>query len=182
MGKTAIVAALAAFTLCAGPALAQPSKPAPPAPAAAPDKTDSVAEFDKQMGAAEDNLRKMQEQMDALRKTQDPEARQRLLQEHWDTMQATMGMMHAMRGMDGRGCCVGGSRMGGPMMGGAARPGQPPDRGQMRRFYSGMTERQLKEHQYMMDQYMGMQQSLMQQMMWHQMMQRGPAGAPPATR
>ncbi len=188
MGKNAVAAALAAFTLCAGPVLAQPSKPTPTptAPAAAPGKSDSVAEFDKQMSTAEDNLRKMQEQMDALRKTQEPEARQRLLQEHWDTMQATMGLMQSMRGMDGRGCCLGGPGAGGPMMGrgpmmgSGGRQGQPPDRGQMRRFYSGMTERQLKDHQYMVDQYMGMQQSLMQQMMWHQLMQRGPAGTPPA--
>ncbi|WP_165596515.1 hypothetical protein, partial [Achromobacter xylosoxidans] len=156
MGKNAIAAALAAITLCAGPALAQPPKPAPVTPAAAPDKPDNVAEFDRRMNAVEDNLRKMHEQMDALRRTQDPEVRQRLLQEHGDTMQASMALMQAMRGMDGQGCCLGqpragGPMMGGPMMGNGARPGPPPDRGQMRRFYSGMTERQLKEHQYMMD-------------------------------
>lgn len=183
MKKTTIAAALAALTLSAGPLLAQPAKPAPDSPPArASQDKDSVAEFDKQMSAAEANMRKMQDQMDALRKTQDPEARQRLLQEHWETMQGTMRLMQSIRGAEDGGCCLYGPRRGGPMMGNGPGNGGggPGNRGNMRRFYSGMTDRQLKEHQYMMDQYMGMQQSLMQQFMWHQMMQRDRTGAPAA--
>lgn len=193
MKKIMIAAALAALALNAGPLWAQPAKPGPDSPPArASQNKDNVAEFDKQMSAAEANMRKMQDQMDALRKTQDPDARQRLLQEHWETMQGTMRLMQSIRGAEEGGCCLYGPRRGGPMMGNGPgsgpgngpgsgmRNGGPENRGNMRRFYSGMTDRQLKEHQYMMDQYMGMQQSLMQQFMWHQMMQGGRAGAPAA--
>jgi hypothetical protein len=48
-----------------------------------------VAEYDKQMAQAQENMKKMQEQMDKIRQTQDPQERQKLLQDHWATMQAT---------------------------------------------------------------------------------------------
>ena len=36
----------------------------------------------------------MQAQMDRIRQTQDPQERQRLLQEHWTTMQNAMSRWH----------------------------------------------------------------------------------------
>ena len=44
---------------------------------------------------------KMQEQMKQIRQTRDPQERQRLMREHWQTMQESMQMMHQGRGMDG---------------------------------------------------------------------------------
>ena len=44
---------------------------------------------------------KMQEQMKQIRQAKDPQERQRLMREHWQTMQESMQMMHQRRGMDG---------------------------------------------------------------------------------
>ena len=41
-------------------------------------------------------MKRMQEQMDKLRQTQDPQERQKLLQEHYATMQSAMTAMHGM--------------------------------------------------------------------------------------
>ena len=94
----------------------------------------------------------MQEQMEKIRQTQDPQERQKLLQEHWVTMQSGMEMMQGMWGPGMMGCCGAG-----PMMG---RPGMMGWRG-MGDYYSRLTPEQLKQRQYMMDQYMGMQQQMM---------------------
>ena len=45
-----------------------------------------VAKFDAQMAEIQKNLQKMQEQMDKINQTQDPQERQRLLKDHWTTM------------------------------------------------------------------------------------------------
>ena len=118
MKNTILAAALSAVVLSSMPALAQPASGAqanlePP----------NVQEFDKRMAQAQENMKKMQEQMDKINQTQDPEARQKLLQEHWATMQNNMQLMHGMWGPGGgMGCCMGGPGMGpgmtmGPMMG-----------------------------------------------------------------
>ena len=39
------------------------------------------------------NMEQMQSQMDKIRQTQNPQERQNLLQQHWATMQNSMGMM-----------------------------------------------------------------------------------------
>jgi hypothetical protein len=39
----------------------------------------------------------MQEQMDRLRQAQDPQERQRLMQEHWASMHSAMTTMHGMQ-------------------------------------------------------------------------------------
>jgi hypothetical protein len=109
-------------------------------------------------------MKTMQDEMDKIRQTQDPEVRKKLLQEHWTTMQSTMAMMGSMccgQGMTGSdGSMMGGGHMmggdmGGPMMG-------------MMGDYTNLTPEQIKQHQYMMGQYMGMQQMMMNQMMLHQ--------------
>ena len=161
MKKELMVALLSALVVSVTPALAQPAKSTAkeaPTNQAQP----NVAEFDKQAAQIQENMRKMQEQMDQISKTQNPQERQKLLQEHWTTMQGTMGMMHGMWG----GGMMGG-HMGGPMMGGHMG-GPMMGWGQMGGYYSKLTPEQMKQRQYMMDQYMGMQQMMMNNMMMHQ--------------
>ncbi|MFT6927985.1 MAG: hypothetical protein ACJAZP_003632 [Psychromonas sp.] len=120
----------------------------------------NVQDFDKQMAQSQEYMNNMQEQMDNIRQTQDPLERQKLLQEHWATMQNNMQLMHNMWSLDGGiGCCMQGSKMGPRMMRGWRH---------MEDHYSKLTPEQLKQRQYMMDQYVPMQQMMMQQMMQHQ--------------
>ena len=97
----------------------------------------------------------MQAQMDQIRKTQDPQERQKLLEQHWATMQSAMTIMHGMwgPGMMGHG-------MGPGMMGGAG-PGMMGGWGHMGGYYSRLTPEQLRQRQYMTDQYLQMQQEMM---------------------
>ena len=123
----------------------------------------NVAEFDKQMVQAQDIFKKMQAQMEQIQQTQDPQQRQKLLQEHWNTMQNGMSMMNGMwgPGMMGKGHMMGGSHM----------MGWQDD--------SNMTPEQKNQHQYMMDRYTGMQQMMMDNMMRHQHFMQGPPPAKP---
>ncbi|MEW5664945.1 hypothetical protein AB1288_01245 [Pseudomonas putida] len=117
----------------------------------------NIEQFDQEMAKAQENLKKMQDQMSLIHKTTDPVQRQKLMQDHQAMMQ--QGML-TMKGM--MGCC--GGMMGGRMMGSGHMMGW----GQMGSHYAGMTPEQMKQHQYMMDRYMGMQQMMMDQMMQHQ--------------
>ena len=123
----------------------------------------NVAEFDKQMVQAQDIFKKMQAQMEQIQQTQDPQQRQKLLQEHWNTMQNGMSMMNGMwgPGMMGKGHMMGGRHMMGWQ------------------DYSNMTPEQKNQHQYMMDRYTGMQQMMMDHMMWHQNYMQGQPPAKP---
>lgn len=150
MNRIALASVLAMTLFSIAPAHAQPAASGDKA-AQAP----SVADFDKQLAKAQENMKKMQEQMDRIQKTQDPKERQKLLQEHWTTMQNGMEMM---RGLWGQGMMGGGHMMGGNMMGWQGASG----------YYSNLTPEQNKQRQYMMDQYMGMQQMMMGHMMMHQ--------------
>lgn len=102
------------------------------------------------------------QQMDSLRQTQDPQQRQKLLDEHWATMQSAMSLMHGMWGpgmMGGPGMRGGRGIMGGAgMMGGPGMMGW----GGMRGYYSKLTPEQEKQRQYMMDQMLQRQQGLTQ--------------------
>jgi hypothetical protein len=102
----------------------------------------------------QENMKQMQTQMVQIPKVQNPEERQKLLQQHWATMQNSMGMMRGM--WHGVGMEKG--MMGGSMMGS----------GKMRSYYSKLTPEQQKQHQYMSYQYMGMQQIMIDHMMQHQ--------------
>jgi hypothetical protein len=98
--RTRLAVALIAAALAA-PVLAQPA----PAPGADYEK------FREQMWT---RMQKAQEQMDKIRATTDPKEREKLLREHYETMQQGMG---TMRGY-------------GPMMGGRGYgPGAGPGRG-----------------------------------------------------
>lgn len=90
----------------------------------------------------------MHEQMDRIHQSQDPQERQRLLEEHWATMDEQMRDMRMMEGM-----------MGG-MMGGMH--GQRGDRGHGSMHMMDPDQRDT----YMQDR-MDMQQMMMEQMMQH---------------
>ncbi len=127
-------------------------------------KAPNIAEFDKQAAQIQENIKAMQAQMDKIRQTQDPQERQKLLQDHWVTMQNNMGMMQGMWGQGMMGCCGAGNAPGGWHMGG---PGMMGWHG-MGGYYSRLTPEQLKQRQYMMDQYLEMQQQMMNHMMFQQ--------------
>ena len=172
MKTSILVAAVVGLTATIQPTLAQPTK-APASTSPVQPQVPSPAEFDKRLAQAQDHMKQMQAQMDKIAATQDPQERQRLLQEHWASMQAAMSVMHGMWGPGGAGCCAGGPGMGPGMMMGGPMMGW----GHMRGYYSSLTPEQLKQRQYMMDQYLPMQQMMMDHMMWHQrwMNQQPPA-------
>jgi hypothetical protein len=102
----------------------------------------------EQMQQMQTRMQAMREQMARIHATEDPEERQRLMQEHMRSMHEGMMMMGRM--------------MGGP---GAQEP--------MRQCQEGDTEcrmSQMQMQQQMMGQRMGMMQQMMEQMM-EQMMQ-----------
>ena len=126
-----------------------------------------IQQFDKQKAQAQENLQKMQEYMSRIQKTQDPQERQRLLEQHQTMMQESMGMMNQMWG-NSMGCCMGGNMTGRQQMNGGMRGGHMMGWNQMHGQYSSLTPQQMQQRQYMMEQYMGMQQQMMEQMMLHQ--------------
>jgi Spy/CpxP family protein refolding chaperone len=90
---------------------AQTAAPAESKPAAADVETDQC------YGAMQERYRLMQEQMQKIRQTRDPGERQRLMQEHWQTVHEGVGMMGGGWGM-GPGMMGGDCGMGPGMMGG----------------------------------------------------------------
>lgn len=98
------------------------------------------SDFDRQMA-------RMQEQMRKIQAAKDQQERDELLNEHSDSMQQGMQMMHEMWQ----------SGMMGPMG-------------------PGMTTEQMARHQQRMHRYMGMQQTMMQHIMGHQGWMMGPGG------
>ena len=159
MKKLGWVAILSLGVLLSAPVLAQTAGAGTKA-SQTQQKNVDVAEFDKQAAQIQENFKKMQQQMDQIRATQDSQERQKLMQAHWSAMQSNMNMMQGMWGSGMMGCCGGnGGMMGGHMMG--------PTMGWngLGPYYSKLTPEQLKQRQYMMDQYMGMQQNMMNQMM-----------------
>ncbi|MDP2169848.1 MAG: DUF305 domain-containing protein [Rhodocyclaceae bacterium] len=66
-----------------------------------PAKPAMSMDMDKKMPQMQENMKKMQQQMDQLRVTDDPAERERLMQQHMQTMQDNMMTMHGMRGMGG---------------------------------------------------------------------------------
>ena len=163
MKQTTLIAALVATAFSAAPGMAQQTAAPPAKDAQVQQKAPDVAEFDKQMAQMQENMQKMQAQMEKIRQTQDPQERQKLLQEHWETMRSGMAQMHDMWGPGMMGCCAGG-----PMMGGDMKGHHMMGWRDMGDYYSKLTPDQMKRRQYMMDRYMGMQQQMMDHMMQHQ--------------
>ena len=81
----------------------------------------SPEQYGQQM---DEHMKRMQEQMNQLGQTTDPQQRQKLLQEHWQTMYRDMESMRGMGWMHGP--MMGPGMMGPGMMGGARTQTQPP--------------------------------------------------------
>jgi hypothetical protein len=94
-----------------------------------------TAAFDKNVAQFQEQIKTMHAQMDAIRQTQDPQERQKLLQQHWATMQSAMA---TMRGMWGPGT-AGPGRMGHGMMGPGMMGG---GWGHMGGYYSSLSPEQ----------------------------------------
>jgi len=108
---------LTALSLVAPPVNAEETAaPAESQPAAAD------TEADQFYGAMQERYRLMQEQMDRIRQTRDPQERQKLLQEHWQTLHEGVGMMG--RGPRMGPAMMGGYGMGPGMMGGGGGMGR----------------------------------------------------------
>jgi hypothetical protein len=170
-GKALLIAAMILAALLASAAIFQAAhaddkKAATPATA--------PAEADQQFAQMQEQMRAMQSQMDRLAKTEDPKERQRLLEEHWASMQKAMATMRgAWGGHMGGGPGMGGPGMGGPGMGGHMM---------MWKDYSELTPEQLRQRQYMMDRWMPMHQMMMDQMMQHEHWMMQPPAAPPSKK
>jgi len=147
------------------------------AEAQATPKAPDTAAFDKQLEQIQLQMGVMHEQMQKIQATQDPKERQKLLDEHWNSMRSTMTAMHDLWAQGGgpAGMGPGGMGMGGMgpgMMGGGGWM-------HMRGYYSHLTPEQMHQHQYIMDQYLNMQQMMMNHMMWQQQYRGGePAQKP----
>lgn len=201
MKKAIVTIGLAFAVLAAQPVLAaEKPKDAPKKEAVTQPAAPNPAEFDKQLAQMQQNMQLMHDQMAKISQTQDPQERQKLLQEHWNTMRGSMDMMQNMwtaggmgccmgGGMmgggnmmsDGKGCCAGdkmmGNHMGGGMMGNHMGGGHMMGWDGMHGYYNKLTPEQQKQRQYMSDQYMGMQQMMMDNMMQHQHWMNAPAPA-----
>ena len=156
MKTSILIAAIVACALSA-PIVSAQEKPAPAEPAMnmdmgkparegpAPAKSAMNMDMDKNMSQMPEKMKAMQAQMDRIRNTTDPEERQKLMQEHMQTMQENM---KAMRGM------------GGPMMMDA-----PKDRGMMGGKKGRMKDRDMMKRHAMMEKRIDMMQMMMEQMM-----------------
>ena len=149
------ITTLSLAVLLVEPTFAQQTKPAPPPASQAQPETATPAEIDKQAARMQALLEKMNGQMSKIQATRDPAERQKLMQEHWTTMQEGMSLMRGgmMGSGPGMGMGMGGHMMHGPMMWGD---------------YQNLTPEQLKQRQYMMDRWLPMQQMMMDHMMQHQ--------------
>jgi len=72
------------------------AKPAPAKPAAKA----GPKGMDGMMGGMQENMKRMQDQMAAIRAAKDPQQKERLMEEHMKTMESSMAMMRKM--MEGR--------------------------------------------------------------------------------
>lgn len=161
MKKSVLITVLTVLALSAAAVLAQPSA-STDIQSQAKMSESNLNEFDAQMAKAQENMKKMQEQMDKISQTKDPREQQRLLQEHWTSMQSNVQVMRDMWSSGGwTGCCMGCAGMGYPMMmgqRGISTPSANPTPDSIHR-------------QQMMDRFSGMQQLMMDQMRQHQQYQ-----------
>lgn len=192
--------ALAMFAM--QPVMADQAKPAKKDATTQQQAAPNPAEFDKQLAQMQKNMQTMHNQMAKISQAQDPQERQKLMQEHWNTMRGSMDMMQGMWSAGGMGCCMmggnmmgsgkgccadggmmGGEMNGGHMMGGNMMGGNMMGDGHMmgwegmHGYYNKLTPEQQKQRQYMSDQYMQMQQMMMDNMMQHQYWMNAPAPA-----
>lgn len=162
MKNAILIAALMAVSAvpCA---FAQQQPASPPAQSAQPQQP-TPSETDAQIAKMQELMTQMNQQMSQMQQAKDPAERQKLMQQHWATMQAAMTLMEGAWG----------GGMGGHMMGPMMSWGD----------YSKMTSEQRAQRQYMMEHWMPMQQMMMGHMMQHQgmMMQPGTMMPQPAPK
>jgi TolA-binding protein len=101
----------------------------------APAKPVMSTDLDQQVSQMQENIKKMQQQMEKLRTTTDPKERRNLMQEHMQTMQENM---KALRGV------------GGPMMGSGQRGSMAID------GHKDMAGDDMTQHHEMMEKRMDM--------------------------
>ena len=135
--KTSMLAAAIVACALSAPVMSAQEPAAPAKPAMGMD-------MDKQMSQMQENMKTMEQQMEKLRTTTDPQERQKLMQEHMQTRQKNMT---AMRGM-------GGPTMG--MMGGKGGP---------------MMNMDPKQREDFLQRRIDMMQMMMEQMMQHEQME-----------
>lgn len=169
--KTLFAATLFAAIFAAYPALSADRFPDRTDRAAAEKHAHSAAsQTDPPLSRMRDRMKAMQEQMDQLRATADPAERQRLLDEHMQSMRETMSTLHGMggpmlQGMMGDTMAGGemmcGKRCGmmGGMMGGAHQHDAPKQPG--------------RPSPETMEQRMDVMQMMMDQMMQHSQAEHG---------
>jgi len=80
------------------------AKPAPAKPAA----KSGPQGMDSMMGHMQENMKRMQDEMAAIRAAKDPKEKERLMEEHMKTMESSMAMMRKM--MEGRKMMHGGDK------------------------------------------------------------------------
>ncbi|SEJ41905.1 hypothetical protein [Paraburkholderia diazotrophica] len=160
-----LVFAIALCSALTSPMLVAASKDTATAQSSSRSQSADTATFDKNLAQFQEQMKIMQAQMDQIRKTQDPQERQKLLRQHGATMQNAMSTLHGMWGPG----MMGYGGMGHGMMGGW---------GHMGGYYSQLTPEQLRKRQYMTDQYLRMQQEMMNNMMWQQQYWMGPPASP----
>ena len=147
--KTSILAtAIAACVLSSSIVLAE-EKVVPAKPAM---NMKAGMDMDKQMPQMQENMKKMQLQMNKIHATTDPKERQKLMQEHMRSMQANMKAMHAM----GDPMMMGGSEHAGMKMG--AHKGAMPEGDMMK--HHDMMEKRIDMMQMMMEQMMQRDQAM----------------------
>lgn len=158
------------MTLLAGAALA--------VPAFAQNAQSPQADWEKWRAERWAQMQKMHEQMDRIQATTDPAEREKLLREHWETMQQGFG------GMRGYGPMMGGR--GGGMMGPSAGSGRGPGMGGGRRFgYGPYAQSECTKLQdpaerrgCMQDERLDIMQGMMEQMLERQRYGYGPGTGP----
>ena len=119
---------------------------------------------DMPMMAMQEHMQKMHAQMEEIRRTEDPDKRDELINAHMAEMQNMMKMMQDMHGgnpMMGKGGMMG---QGMGMSGGKMMGGQQADK--MAAPQGGMME--MMDRQQMMEQRMGMMQMMMDQLIQNQ--------------
>lgn len=159
MNKITFLAAFTGLSLMAMPLYADDAHHPEKAQKAAGGKTatkpaESEMAAEKRVKPAQDIMRKLQDQMEKIRKTDDPQERQRLMQEHMQTMKEGMKELRGMGGMKmmdmGKGGKQGGMMMG---MGEGGKKGGMMMGGDMMKMHD-MMEMRMEMMEMMMDQMM----------------------------
>jgi hypothetical protein len=146
--KISILATAVLFSSLAAPIVSAQEDPMPTNPTMT-----KPMDMDRQMPQFQENIKKMQLQMEKIHATTDQKERQTLMQEHMSSMQENMKMMRGM---------------GGPMMGSSMMDGGKHHGMAMGNNNSAMTKADIMQRHEMMVSRMDVMQMMMEQMMQHE--------------